>query len=291
MNHILHCGALSAVVSDKGGELCSLCVDSNEAIWQGDAIHWNAHAPMLFPICGKVQNDRYSWQGKYYPMPIHGFLSASQMSVLSADQTSVSLLLTDSDLSRPVYPFSFAIGLDWALTDASLTCTATVRANETALPFSFGAHPGFALPYGEQGFKDASIVFAGDAPVRKVELTENGFFKGVFSDFELTDGRCLPLDPDPALGCGLFLEVPSDARSLTLSADALSFDLRIDFPDFPYLGLWHDGGSFICIEPWQGLPAPDADESAFENKPASILLAPGEQRQFVFAITPLAKSE
>lgn len=289
MNHTLRCGALSAVISDRGGELCSLACKGNELIWQGDGIHWNAHAPLLFPICGKVQNDRYFWQGKSYPLSIHGFLSGSQMSVISADEKTLSLLLCDSDESRTVYPFAFELRLDWRLTENALTCTATVRAGESSLPFSFGAHPGFALPCGKDSFEGASIVFDHSPDIRKVELTDNGFYTGTLSDFELTDDNRLPLSPDPALGCGLFLAIPSDDRSLTLSADSLAVDLRVNFPDFPYLGLWHDGGDFICIEPWQGLPALDTAETAFENKPASIILAPREQKSFRFTITPLEK--
>lgn len=289
MNYLLHSEALSAVVSDQGGELCSLTLIGEELIWQGDTVHWNAHAPLLFPICGKLRNDRYFWQGNCYPMSIHGFLSSSKMSVLSANPTSVSLLLSDSYESRAIYPFAFTLRIDWMLTEDTLTCTATVQANETALPFSFGAHPGFALPYRQQGFDGASITFAQNSPICKVDLTENGFFKGTFSDFDLIDGNRLPLSPDPALGCGLFLKIPPNNRSLILSANTLTADLRVAFPDFPYLGLWHDGGDFICIEPWNGLPALDAEETTFEHKPASILLSPNTQKQFVFSITPTMK--
>lgn len=289
MNYSLHCGPLAASISDIGGQLCSLTYDGNELIWQGDGIHWSEHAPNLFPFCGKVPSDRYSWQGKSYPMPIHGFLSASQMTPVSANDRSLVLSLTDTPASRAVYPFSFALTLRYTLTDRSLICEATVQAGDTPLPFSFGAHPGFALSYNKEGFERASIVFDHFDSIHRVGLTENGFFTGKFSDYPLAGGNTLPLTPAPALGCGLFLDLPAEMRALTLCAPTLPVDLRLEFADFPYLGLWHDGGDFLCLEPWQGLPAPDSPECRLEDKPATLLLAEGEQKSLRFSIIPIPK--
>lgn len=289
--YTLTCGLLSALVSEQGGQLCSLKHSGRELIWQGDGVHWSEHAPLLFPICGKVQNDRYTWQGQSYPMPIHGFLSNSAMTLVHADEASLTLALTDTPESRAIYPFPFTLTVKWSLTDRALTCETTVQAGDKPLPFSFGAHPGFALPYNiyKEGFGNASVVFDHPCLPRRVGLTENGFFTDTFSDHPLANGNTLPLSPDPALGCGLFLEIPADSRSLTLTSEGLPVDLRLEFADFPYLGLWHDGGDFLCLEPWHGLPAPDAPESSLEDKPAVLVLAKGDQKTFRYTILPLSK--
>lgn len=58
-------------------------------------------------------------------------------------------------------------------------------------------------------------------------------------------------------------------------------NLRIDYPDMPYLGVWtKPGAPFVCIEPWQGLADPEGYTGDLANKPGMVTLAPGAQRRF-----------
>lgn len=275
---------LAAAVSRRGGELRSLLYRGHELIWQGDPLCWESSAPLLFPFCGRVKDGVYRWQGKDYPMPIHGFLPEAELSATEVGGDFVTLTLTDSPSTRAVYPFAFALSLCYRLSDAALTLTATVTAGDTGLPFSFGAHPGFNLPCTAEGFTDARLQFDASAPLARIEITENGLLGEGRTDYPSANGT-LPLSPDPAGGCGIFFAVPPDNRALTLKAAALPCDVRMEFADFPVLGLWHaEGAPYLCIEPWQGLPAPDGIPTDLSNKPATLILAPGEQTNFTLQI-------
>ncbi len=290
MIYTLHQGKLTAAISDIGGQLCALTYQGCQLIWQGDDTHWADHAPLLFPFCGRVKNGQYTWQNKQYPMPIHGFLNASKLICAKSTQSSVTFRLTDTPDSRKIYPFSFELLLHWQLTQEQLFCETVITAKDGPLCFSFGAHPGFCLPCDDAGFYDAALTFDRPLPIRRIELTESGFFTGRFTDYRLSDGTTLPLSPDPALGCGLFLEPDCSNRAVTLKASALPADLRIEFDDFPYLGLWHsEGGAFLCIEPWQGLPALNASATMLENKPGNLTLSPGQKKHFRFSVMPAPK--
>ncbi len=49
-----------------GGELTSLSSkkDNTEYLWNGDEKYWKYHSPILFPIVGKVLNNKYIAEGK-----------------------------------------------------------------------------------------------------------------------------------------------------------------------------------------------------------------------------------
>lgn len=56
---------------DKSGAQLSSVYDkknSREVLWNADKTYWGRHAPVLFPIVGKVRNNTYTYQGKEYSL-------------------------------------------------------------------------------------------------------------------------------------------------------------------------------------------------------------------------------
>ena len=271
--HTIQNGTLSARVDTRGGQLRSLNYQSDELLWQGDPAYWDQSAPLLFPFCGRVKDGVYTYAGKIYPMTIHGFLASADLTVTDSTENSLTLTLADSDATRAIYPFAFSFIVNYTLTHRSLVQTVTVKAGDTPLPFSFGAHPGFNLPISEDGFDGSLLRFAHTTPLTRLEITANGLLGKSTEDYPLIEGT-LPLSPDPAGACGIFFGVPENQRALTLESTALSCDLSMDFSDVPVLGLWHaEGAPYLCIEPWQGLPAIDGIPTDLSAKPEPVFLA------------------
>lgn len=287
--YILQCGSLSAKISSTGGEIRSLCYEGSELIWQGDPAYWEGSAPFLFPFCGRVKDGSYRWQGVDYPMPIHGFLPGAKLTVTDYGTDRLTLTLTDSPETRKIYPFPFTLELCYRLTRGGLTITATVVAGDSTLPFSFGAHPGFNLPLAADGFGDARLQFADDRALCRIEITESGLLGEQRTPYPLTDGA-LPLSPDPAGDCGIFFCLSPAQRALTLTAPTLPCDIRMEFADFPVLGLWHaEGAPYLCIEPWQGLPAPDGIPTELSQKPQLVWLPPHASHSMTLRLSLLQK--
>ena len=65
---------LKISLSNYGGELHSIKgkKDNTEFLWSGDEAYWKYHAPVLFPIVGKVFNGKYTVDGITYELPQHG---------------------------------------------------------------------------------------------------------------------------------------------------------------------------------------------------------------------------
>ncbi len=287
--YLLKSEHLTAVVSPFGGELLSLKYQETELIWQGDPAYWDQSAPLLFPFCGRVKDGVYRWQGREYPMPIHGFLPSSRLALTAQAEDALTLTLSDSPHTHTVYPFPFTLDLDYHLTADALTVSATVKSQETPLLFSFGAHPGFRLPLDKDGFGDARLQFDTADPLTRLEITESGLLGSESCTYPIPSG-VLPLSPDPAGDCGIFFRIPSEQRQLTLSAPSLPCDIRMEFADFPVLGLWHaEGAPFLCIEPWQGLPALDGIPTDLIQKPETVTLAPHETKTLTISICLLQK--
>lgn len=284
-HYTLRKGKLTADISPTGGELLSLRYQNTELIWQGDPSYWEGSAPLLFPFCGRVKNGIYRWEGREYSMPIHGFLPATALTLSEHTDDRLTLLLSDTPETRALYPFSFRLSLTYKLSEDSLTLSATVEAGDHVLPFSFGAHPGFNLPFASNGFRDAYLQFAADEPLSRLEITEEGLLGSRQVQYPL-HGSALPLSPDPAGGCGIFFALPDSQRALTLCLSDLPCDIGMEFADFSILGLWHaEGAPYLCIEPWEGLPAPADRPTDLADKPATVCLAPHQTKTLTLRIT------
>ena len=84
MLHILENDLVKACIDDFGAEIKSVIgkKTNTEYMWQGDKAYWGGTAPILFPICGRLFDGKYTHQGKEYEMKIHGFARHSQFVVL-----------------------------------------------------------------------------------------------------------------------------------------------------------------------------------------------------------------
>ena len=107
--HTLSSGGMSAIVAAHGAELQSLrSADGHELLWQAGP-QWPRHAPLLFPIVGRLKNDELRHQGKTYPMTQHGFARDQRFDWLERAPGRCTLVLTDNAETRSRYPFAFRL--------------------------------------------------------------------------------------------------------------------------------------------------------------------------------------
>ena len=66
---------LQVEIDTKGAELHSVkrIKDGKEYLWCGNPEVWRFHAPILFPITGRLKEGYMIWEEKKYTVPNHGF--------------------------------------------------------------------------------------------------------------------------------------------------------------------------------------------------------------------------
>ena len=149
---VISSGELTATISPIGAELVSLRdAGAREYMSDGDPRWWSGRAPVLFPVVGALNGDRYRLDGKEYSLGKHGFARRSMFTLEEHDPCErVRFVLSDSEATRAVFPFAFRLELFHSIRGATLMTTATVsNTGDAPLPFSFGFHPAFAATESE----------------------------------------------------------------------------------------------------------------------------------------------
>ena len=288
MNITLSNDKITAVISPRGAELLSLMKDGREYLWQGDAAFWPDRSPLLFPYVGRFTDGKYLLGGVPYPMTIHGFAAACDFSVEDQEDDGAVFLLTDSEETFKVYPFRFELRAGYYLRDSTLQIRYEVlNLSDETMPFGIGGHPGFCVPMEEgRSFTDYRLDFGMKHQPARVGFTEACFLNGRDETFPLEEGRYLPLRHEMFDDDAVVLK--NMARSVTLSAEGSEHYVRVDFPDMPYLGIWHmpkTEAPYVCIEPWASLPSRQDIVEEFLTKSDLIRLKAGDYYENEWFIT------
>lgn len=276
---------LRAQVSKKGAELVRLQDEQGrDLLWDGNPAFWTGRSPLLFPVVGRVRNDRIQVEGSEYGLPKHGFARTALFEIREADPAQCRFGLGSDEATLRQYPFPFELDVTYRIEDARLMITASViNTGPAIMPTSFGFHPAFRwpLPYGSPRDMHA-IRFEHEetAPIRR---PVDGLISRHVEESPV-QGRMLRLR-DRLFEMDALVFDQLESRSVTYGAPD-GGSIRVDFPDMPHLGIWtKPGAGFICIEPWQGHADPEAFDGELAAKPGIVFIQPGEMRSFTMAIT------
>ena len=104
---------LSAAINPLGAELTHLHdAEGRELMTNADPAFWTGHAPLLFPIVGRLNGDVLHIDGAEYPMNQHGFARRSVFTLVEHSEAQAVFVLEDSAESRAVYPFAVRAARD-----------------------------------------------------------------------------------------------------------------------------------------------------------------------------------
>ena len=270
-------GRLKATVLAHGAELCSLSgVDGVEAIWQAGP-PWLRHAPVLFPIVGKLTNDTLRVDGREYHLTQHGFARDRDFAWGYRTDTACRLMLGDDAETRAIYPFGFRLEVEYELHADTLSMAFTVEnTGDAPLPASLGAHPAFNWPLLPGVAKEAhELVFSDDEPGPVWNVTNGALTREPVAS--PIHERHLALRSRLGTDDTTILHRPA-SRSVTYGPVGRPM-VRVDWEGFPELAIWsrHDA-DLVCIEPWIGYTSPAGFDGDFHEKPGLFTLASGESR-------------
>ena len=271
---------LSLELSEIGGEPISIrSADGYEYLWHRDAKYWKSSAPLLFPSVGRLRGGEWSDSGVTYQMGNHGFARHQQMKAI-AMQDFAEFTLCDNPETRSQYPFSFTLRRRFKLAKNAILETVTVKNDDTRdIFFGLGLHPGFMIPEGR-----ARLSLECHAEPERQLLSPSFLMADESEPYALEDGKYITLDNSLFDNDAIIL---SGVASATLESPDSPRSVTVVFPDAKYVGFWqpdHSDAPFLCIEPWQSLPASDAPDGSpadeISARKGFIRLAPGEIYNF-----------
>lgn len=260
-------------VAERGAEMRKLTLDGADVLWSGDPAYWTGVAPLLFPICGGLKDNKFTVGGKEYTMELkHGYARTTDFVLEKRTCNSVTFLHTSSPETLKIYPWNYELRVTYSLRGTAVETEYEVKnTDNTDMYFSIGSHEAYACP---EGIEDYDIIFPQNETLNAFEL-EGSLLKHSARPI-LKNARVLPLyEKYFAIDALVFKDIKS--RAATLRNRKTGREITVDFPGCRYLLLWtKPGAGYICIEPWSGIPAMVDDGIALEEKEGIEKLGAGE---------------
>ena len=282
------------VVSRLGAELISLARIDEAGRWAGFLYRdndlstpsqgWANHATVMGYYLHRLKNGRSLYRGREIKGGNHGFLRSKTWRVegFSGEGSGASLKyrITPEDFSPIEYPLRVSLDLTYKIELDTLSVHFEFQNHEPELTahVAFGLHPGF----GATSFESFHLQMP--RGLYRRYFSSGNYLSGQTRDIEFRGGE-MPFSKTDLPG-SIILELVDVPRPKFSFVDPPSGRwLILDLSGVPYLTLWSDGGSFVCVEPCWGL-TDHHDQRAFEDKEGIQTIPPDGKLRASFSMTP-----
>jgi len=278
MIHQIENELFNIAISAVGAEISSFKSKKSgiEYMWQADPSIWGSHAPVLFPIVGGLRDNKFEYQGQYYPLNRHGFVRRNKnLKVVAHSSTNLSLQLRANDETKKLYPFAFIFSIHFSLEKNKLIIKHDVEnTDQRDIYFSLGAHPAFNCPiHKQESYNDYYLEFQETESLRTWYLNELGLIEQEGKTI-LKQSRILPLNKHLFDQDALIFKTLK-SRKISLCSQKSPQKIIIRYADFTSLGIWaKPAAPFICIEPWIGYADAANSNYRIQDKEGIIKLKP-----------------
>lgn len=289
--HTIQNDQLAVRISACGAEPQSIVCNGIERLWCADASVWGRHAPLLFPLIGRLRDGFYELDGQRIEAPTHGFCRDRAFEAQQLSSTTVRFSTSHDAGTQRVFPFAFNLAVEFRLEGNTLVKTHVVEnTGDAPLPFELGGHEAYAtcLEPGER-MSDYYVQFEGLEHAEMFGMDESGILRMPKEPLPLEEGRLTKTPEQLGIDTVVLENVPGSTATLACAKN--SHRVTVEFPDFPYLGIWTKalGGEgearYLCIEPWSALPDAYFSPRELAEKPGVRTVAPGESVTLSYRMT------
>lgn len=269
---------LSVSMSPTGAELTSVFDRrGKEWLWQAEKFVWKWHAPLCFPVVGRLKNGIYTHNEAEYALPNHGFARHMEFECIFQSKTSISFQLFSDEETKKVYPFDFELVISYTLEDNKLIKSHQINNNSNEMMYyEIGGHDAFSIS--REGH---SLSIPKVKTLQSYQQDGDGLIIPQKLFIPQNEGK-IPLDyRESGLDCYLFTNLAQ--REVTLLSPKDKPLITMEFPDFPYLVLWTKSDLFYCVEPWSSLPDCTYVSEKLKDKigVCSLRAGCGEKRSYI----------
>lgn len=249
---------LSVQINSQGAELVSVIDNKTgyEFLWQADENYWGRHAPVLFPIVGRLKDNQYAYQNQTYQMSQHGFARDMEFHAQNVTESTASFYLKNSQQTMAIYPFEFSFQITYILQQSTITVSYEVLNPSTneRLYYSVGGHPAFNVGQDEAGeFKDVTLSFHPEGHYLQIPLNSQGQILRNKAKYSKMDE--IKLSHSDFKNDALIFQI-SKQTTISLKDQAEKAMVKIKPNHMEFFGIWSPypkKAGFICLEPWAGI--------------------------------------
>jgi galactose mutarotase-like enzyme len=220
--------------------------------------------PILFPICGNLPDNTYTYQGKQYSLKQHGFARDLPWEVAEQktdNAATLTLILNSNEQTRTVYPFDFQLAFTYELQGNRLKILQRYTNNSSEImSFSTGLHPYFSVADKTQ--------LAFEIPASEYQDQQTKEFFPFAGDFDFNREE-------------IDVAFRSLSRHSTSATDARRrLKIAISYSNiYSTLVFWTvKGKEYFCLEPWS------APRNALNTGESLTYLEPGDTCETVVEI-------
>lgn len=281
---------LRLAVNRAGAEMVSLARRDGAGDWKGflyrdgltvpPAGGWANHATVMGYFLHRLWHEQSVYRGTIIRGGNHGFLRHFVFDAPEVRDGALVYRVSADRVPPEAYPLKVSLELSYRLTKTGVRVEFLFRNEESEndAHVSFGIHPGFAVT----SPRTCRVIFP--AGTYRRYFAPGNFLDGKTEDLVLAAGP-MPFDreklPDSYL---LGLDGVAE-RVFAVEDPETGLRVVLDFSEVPFLTLWSDMNSFLCLEPCWGLP--DSNPPApFERKVGIQVIAPGASLRRGFEIQP-----
>ena len=281
------------ITSRLGGELLSYKLDGVEKIHQGqeciDAygkVYWKRHFPVLFPIVGKLKQNRTIINGRTYEMSQHGLARDMEFEPITKLDNFHSYVLRSNPSTMVKYPFEFSLYITYRTDGNKLTTIyKVVNDGDNNMPFGIGGHPAFKIDMEDLLNEEYYLEFDQDEDKIHFLYLVDGLVGTEYAKNIMIDKRRIKITKDTFNNDAVIMKgITSNKISLKRRRGNKTL-LTMDFEGFPYLGVWSKPGApFLCIEPWYSTADAVKSTGVFAQKSDILVLAPKKEFECKFTV-------
>lgn len=286
-------------IKNAGAEITSVTDrESNyEFMWQGDPKYWGRHAPVLFPIVGRLKDDQYEYKGKVYEMSQHGFARDRDFILEHSNANSALFSLTYDEESLQIYPFEFKLYIRYLLSGNSVTVDYEVvnLSKSEVMYYSIGGHPAFNVSQAEfEGQLDYDNVFFEIYPERlykRIPISSDGLTQ--LHKIEQVQSSRHQLKHQDFKDDALVYEILAQSE-VVLRDETENTEIRVKPNRMNHFGIWSPypkSAGFICLEPWAGFADSEKATGKLEEKNEINFLDINEKMNHEYTITFLKETK
>lgn len=281
------------LTSRLGAELISYKLDGIEKIHQGQdcidengRVYWKRHFPVLFPIVGKLKQNKTIINGRTYEMGQHGFARDMEFEPVTKLDNFHSYVLRSNKYSMARYPFEFELYNTYRQEDNKLIFIyKVINTGANNMPFALGGHPAFKIDPDDLKKGNYYLEFEEEEEKAHFLYLVDGLVGTEYAKNKLVNNKYILLDGHTFDNDAIIIKGIQNKKISLKNKRTGKLVLKMDFEGWPYLGIWSkEGAPFICLEPWTSTADRVNSNNVFVQKPDMIVLEPGKEYENKFSV-------